>query len=1668
MSSFSSLLFRLCLLLLLVAAAPAARAGTPYEEAGVKPGQVITNVAVLTAGPAHQEMARASVSFTVANLPVHGTLRAFEYAYDGIPGVKPETFRFAHVDRSSGNESGPFVRSGTPTDRSSLTGSYGTLDLSGPIQVREVDKIRHGTPVFFVIEDSSFNIASDRVDTVVITLTDAVTGDEEYLRLYETAPDSGIFTGWIETLRTTARHADGIMSTTGYSRVDAFYIDRLDARNTLKTEVAVGPVDPLGKVFDSRTGTPVDGVSVTLIDVATGKPARVYGDDVSSAYPSTVVTGGKLRDASGREYRMDPGQFRFPFVYPGNYRYDVALPQGYDAPTQVADADLAKLEGGPFHVTTGSRLEAFEIEPGPPVLIDIPVDRNSGGSVTRDANVSVAEPGDLFQYVVHIESPDTRALDIVDTLPATIRFVPGTFRLNGRPLDPVVSPDGRILTVGRFATYPGQEIDITYTAQVSLGAKLDDLQDSRTTISEAGTGRLRLSADHRLRLVAAFDMDNLALLGQVVAGRCGAPETGRDLSGIRVMLESGVFAVTDKEGRFSFRDIPARPHVVQLDETTLPPHGHPVLCQRNTRNAGSAISQFVDVAPGLMGRAEFYVEFDRAAEETERTATLDEREWEPSNPADTYDQAWLDAQPAVTAPRVLTPAKGELPYSDSVDVFVLHAAGQKVTVFLDGEEVPTSRLDTGLTNGAATALVTRYRGIRITEGRNPIRVLVTSADGTELLNETQEVLYATDPAEAEVVTAGSVLESDGRTTPVLRMRLTDRNGIPIRPGTQVQVSTEKPFAFMPPPARRSEPGFASRPSQSATVTVHDDGMIRLVMAPVLETWTARIRIAAGEETIEQRVRISAADRPWVLVGLAEGTLAERTVRDHMRRSGDIGNDLSGRVSLFAEGVVKGEWLLTMRLDTARDGKGEFEGIDPDKDYIVYGDRSWQDDASPSRFPLYVRLRKEGAEYLLGDFDMNVQTNLISLGQKMTGVRALLETETWRVMAFAAKTSQRFVEDRIAIDGTMGPYRLTRSDIVLHSETVRLVEVSRIDVGEELSSTDLVAGRDYILSATTGELFLRKPIPAFTEDLNRQVLVISYETDEDIADGLMAGIRAEVQVSERVRAGGTVIHARNMEGKSVDVTLVGGDVTFEVNEALTLSAEALQVRKTSVTRSATGTQAELRAEYDDGISTGKVYLRRQRGNVGLDSSLEDTRTDTLGAEFSARMRAPVLAADEKEDPEDKLGLWLEGAYIGERDHVLDRTTQDGEIFVVNRTRDYEYGMGFRAYGLDETEKDARTLHAASKLSWTTKDERITWGIGAGYALLHEGTPAADELQFSIKIRATDRLDLLATWEGEHDRVDGDLAGVGAVGFEYALGETGSIAMGFASAAHGTATGQSFHASVDKSLDLTKETSLSFGMDMQRDLGAKDIPLGLSSDNPFIEGSFVTARGEVRHTRETWSVGLEAERRWADIGDRMNIRFSADGEIDEKWTVGGEALYGVSTETGEEGHEIDIHLSAAHRGLDRDPITLLQLEAKGNEEDGVDNLKVYGSVYHSRYLDQVSHLNARYGVKFQSLGTEGGTTHDVMQFAGLEYRHDLTEQVDIGLQGSVMQSAASGETKSSLGASLGFTPFENGWVSLGYNVQGFRDPEFSEDGYTDKGAFVQFRMKFDQNTVRNMFR
>jgi len=563
-------------------------------------GDHIVNSARFTS--AGNTQAAASVTVTV----VQRTPATIEFL-KFVPGTTP-----VNVGRSASRTGSDPAASFTLLPPPVMSGTGAPIDLSSPLPLASASLFHQGEPVFIRLRDLDQNLDRTVAETVFITISDPVTKDIEVLRLTETGPDTGVFTGYIQsTLSGSTTQYNGALNVTSESNIRASYTDIVDHTDTA---TCAALVDPFGIVFNSTTGIPVDGVQITLLDVATGNPATVFGDDGVSAFPATITTGGTASDSIGRNYDFPPGGYRFPFVAPGTYQFRISPPAGYNGPSIIPDATLLALPGGPFTLVAGSRLDQFTINPGPAMRIDIPIDPVAASLLwlRKTAGKDIVSIGDFLPYELNVENKDALVtapnVSITDTLPLGFRYRKGSARMDGvAVLDPAISPDGRTLTFTLGDLPPETSRTIRYVVEVAAGARLGEATNKATALINGNIGSNQATATVQVK--SDFLSSKSILMGQVIAGACGAPDKDalKGVEGVRIFLEDGTFVDTDKRGMFHFEGISTGSHVVQLDLDSLPNDYRVVPCEENTRFSGSAYSQFVDLQGGSMWRVDFHV-----------------------------------------------------------------------------------------------------------------------------------------------------------------------------------------------------------------------------------------------------------------------------------------------------------------------------------------------------------------------------------------------------------------------------------------------------------------------------------------------------------------------------------------------------------------------------------------------------------------------------------------------------------------------------------------------------------------------------------------------------------------------------------------------------------------------------------------------------------------------------------------------------------------------------------------------------------------------------------------------------------------------------------------------------------------------------------------------------
>jgi uncharacterized repeat protein (TIGR01451 family) len=599
-SVFSYLFFTLLFLFITVLASTPAWAYTPA-------GTAISNTAVATYtdGPSSGLISRNSNSVTVTTVALRtpATIELLQYAPALPPGVQMAAFSPSAYS-TSGSAAGPFTIMGPPVT------ANGGAAINSPVPLTTASLYHAGEPVFIRLTDLDQNLDPTKVETVLVTVRDDLSGDVELIRLNETGPDTGVFVGYVQSTSQPAVSGNGVLSVTNDSHVTASYVDPADGTDS-KTTAAL--VDPYGKVFSSATGQLMNGVSITLVNTATNLPATVYGDDGVSTFPATVVTGSPATDSGGKSYSVSPGEFRFPFIPAGSYRLAVVPPAGYKAPSTVPTAALQALPGGPFVIAApGSRSEVFAVTTGSVIHLDIPIDPSGNRLfLLKSAANSVVAIGDFVQYLLSVQNTDTTfpVLSVVinDTLPLGFRYRKGSTKINtiAAP-DPSISGDGRTLTftVGDIA--PSATPNISYVTEVAAGASTGMAVN---TALASGTGAVSNPATASVQVKNDFFSDTAFITGAVRVDGCGKPEAAEKngLEGVRLFMEDGTYVVTDKNGMFHFEGIKPGTHVVQLDLDSLPEKYEVLSCEENDRFAETAFSQFVDLQGGTLWRADFHL-----------------------------------------------------------------------------------------------------------------------------------------------------------------------------------------------------------------------------------------------------------------------------------------------------------------------------------------------------------------------------------------------------------------------------------------------------------------------------------------------------------------------------------------------------------------------------------------------------------------------------------------------------------------------------------------------------------------------------------------------------------------------------------------------------------------------------------------------------------------------------------------------------------------------------------------------------------------------------------------------------------------------------------------------------------------------------------------------------
>jgi hypothetical protein len=904
----------------------------------------------------------------------------------------------------------------------------------------------------------------------------------------------------------------------------------------------------------------------------------------------------------------------------------------------------------------------------------------------------------------------------------------------------------------------------------------------------------------------------------------------------------------------------------------------------------------------------------------------------------------------------------------------------------------------------------------------------------------------------------------------------------------------------------------------------DDGIAYLELQPTTESGQVVLDFTfeSGrkiDRNVRQQLRawLDATQRDWVLVGFAEGTLAYQTISGNMQTAHDADQEddvvTDGQTSFYAKGRVLGKWLLTLAYQSdkhqqppLRDPDSLAQVIDPDEYYQIYGDGTEQRYDAPSQYKLYVKLERPQFYALFGDYQTGLtQTELSRYSRSLSGFKSEYVGSVFSYNAFAANTAQRFARDEIQGDGTSGLYRLSGRHIVINSEKIALETRDRFQSHQIVSSRLLLRHIDYDIDYTGGTLFFREPIFARDTDLNPVFIVADYEVENGGDEELNAGGRAAAKFAGgKVEAGVSLIRDAQTEGET---DLGGLDLKVKLLPGTELRLEAAgsdgDLGSDEREGGAYLAQIEHLGERFDSI----VYARRQAREFGVGQQFSaETGQEKQGLLARVPIAEKWAVAGEGYRQENLTSDVTRLAGVAR----LERSIEKGKLFggVQYASDEDATGENFESQQivLGANRKffaDRLDLLGQADISIAGKDESLDFPsrylAQAGY-----------DVTKSVKMIVAEEVTSGAAYDSQTTRVGGIInpwkgAKLNST-LNQDLGEYGPRTFGLLGLTQSILVGKRW------GVDVGVDQSTTFaGSDSKR-------PPRVNPSYPIAAGSEVATTTPTGtpgvfglSTEDFTAVSAGATYR-ADLWSANGRGELRDGETDDRWGVvanflrqaregvafaSSGRLFSAKRASGTEGLYTSVDVSWAYRPLgsrwsllDRLAFRLDQLDdgtgISGSGLFGANSLTTQGdaisrAVVNNFNLNRVSRawtakdrqgnlfdLNQRnqwslyYGAKYSFDEYDGESYTGYTDLIGAEWRFDLKTWLDVGMQGAMLHSWTADNYQFSAGPSVGFSPIANSWISVGYNVIGFRDGDFDAAKYTAQGVVVKLRIKFDQLT------
>lgn len=1020
--------------------------------------------------------------------------------------------------------------------------------------------------------------------------------------------------------------------------------------------------------------------------------------------------------------------------------------------------------------------------------------------------------------------------------------------------------------------------------------------------------------------------------------------------------------------------------------------------------------------------------------------------------------------------------------SDSWNVQIKGGARTPIKLLVNGVAVDDRRIGQSAVNKSRNVAVAEYIAVKLQPGTNVLSAAVFDPFGNQ--RDTVDVTV-TVPGKIEGLKFGSPqdLEADGVTKVPFYVTIEDEFGNPRPSYMPITIVASEKVRWLVEDLDPEEPGLQ--------VFMQGVPTAELAFYGPQTATTVKFDVTAGGVSDSHEIEFVPPLRKMVAVGFVEGMLSmndfdggavkpagqhdgfERELQAWSWTNEDGSKYAGAKAKFFLKGKVLGKYLLTASFDSDKDEEERlFRDIRPDEFYPVYGDSSVRGFEAQSTSRLYVRLDRGKSWIQWGDATSGGNTGVTSLAsysRSMTGVKGHLDLGDTQIDAYVSnESSSRVVQEFEADSGF--EYKLPNSDLIPNSEQIEIVQRNRQQLSVVENTIQLTRFVDYTVNYETGRLVFLEPISGATiyqPDQNavnsgievRQYIRVVYEVERGGPRNLLAGAAVTSQLTENIKVGAEYAHDEDPD-LQLQAASVGAEV--KLGKSTTLKLEYARTRKLNteflndptlpekVEGDAMSADISHRGEGWD----ARVFLKEADGEFGTSTGSVSSGSTEGKADFSVKLG-------------DKTNLRTDAGFT--RTNSGDTERRWGNVSVQRRIGEkFNISLGGGYNRNDTTTIDQNTQQPVTEV---TEDKTVDLKIDSPLPWLEDGSAFVeyrkdikDNGQQSIAVggeyQFTSRTKISLRHEIENS-LDARGAGTSdaaqrtqlelAAGF----GESGEVFGGFTDRLRSGANGRDLNAKIG----LRQKWSIGsdYNVDLSAEHSRKIIGEGESNDQytATLSGEYVgdplwkaSARLEGRYSKKQWSL-------YNTIG--VGRKLSRD------WVLLTKNAFEFinNTDTNSIAVSDRFQLGFAYRDTDRNKWqALLRYELELARDEGQDQRKLAHVVSgHLNYqISENMHLSGRVAVKRVNEKIGNDRFNYVAHLLGMRWGWDFAERWDAGFIMSYMRDRHA--QNYGAGLEVGYLLYANLWLSAGYNFWGYEDTEFSGNDYTNPGAYLKFRYKFDE--------